>query len=73
MNRTPTMSGTTRRPKPDLNRSPRALPRPPVQWAEPVTYPDEVAPSRKDNRSAARRRQDAGMCRVLNAFKEKLD
>lgn len=53
------------------NRSPRAAPLPPAEWAEPVTYPDEAPPAMKDGRSPARRRQDAGMCRVLNVFRDR--
>lgn len=88
------MKPTDRRPRkaapPSRNRSPRALPLPPVQWAEPVTYADEIAPVLGDRRSPAarrqgvpprpddgpspaRRRQEAGNCRVLNAFRERLD
>lgn len=70
MRRRPPDAGVTTR---SANRSPRVPPPASTEWADPVVYPDEIPPARKDDRSPARQRQDAGLCPVLNAFRETKD
>lgn len=60
----------SRRVQPSRNRSPRALPLAPTEWAEEVIPNDAIAPIPRDKRSPARKRQEAGLCPVLNAYRE---